>query len=73
MEHKIFDQNAYRRAYYRANPDKKLIQEENAAAHLLRRLGYTITPPTAEARTAAFDAIVETRLQRRREREHGRI
>lgn len=68
MERKIFDQNAYRRAYYKANPDKRLTLEERNAASLLRRLGYSITAPTAEAHATAFDAIVAERVARRKER-----
>lgn len=72
MEHKVFDQNAYRRAYYRANPDKKLIQEEKNAVRLLNSLGYSIPAPPPEQRAAAFEAVIATRMQRRKERaQHG--
>lgn len=72
MERKIFDQNAYRRAYYRAHPDKRLTQEVKAASSLLQRIGCAIVWPSEEAQAAAFDAIVSERMARRKGQEHGR-
>lgn len=70
-KHKVWDHNEYRRAYYHANPDKRLRAEEKTAASLLQRLGYTLAAPTAEAHAAAFDAIVEERRQKNKERENA--
>lgn len=64
--HKVWDQNAYRRGYYRANPDKRLQAEEKNACSLLRRLGYQMQRPDAASYAAAFDAIVKARVQRRK-------
>ncbi len=72
MEHKIWDNNAYRRAHFRANPDARLRQEEGGARSLLQRLGYTISPPERVIHDEAFDRIVKDRIRKREERERAR-
>lgn len=71
MEHKTWDANAYRRAYYQANPDKRLKLEERTACSLLRRLGYKVEQPADADRANAFNKIIEERKMKRRKEGEG--
>lgn len=68
---KIWDHNAYRRGYYRANPDKRLRAEEKNALSLLHRLGYQMLRPDDSKYNAAFASIVEDRRRKHKEQENA--
>lgn len=42
-----FDYDAYQKAYRKSNPERVKVWRTNQAANLLRRQGWTVTPPKA--------------------------
>lgn len=43
--HAGFDYDAYQRLYRKRNPERVKVWRTNQAANLLRKLGWTVTPP----------------------------